>query len=252
MERGFQLKIRGLEGTGLVSAILRFQQEAKIIKPPSKTDLLPTRGGLPGPAFFPEGLGLSGSALHQGTLPTIIAVGHNFGCADYREAIQAAGREDDKATWRNLDRLLVQAGSRPELCFRTNWFVGLLPGKVQIGKFLRSSDLIYENACNRLLIAQIKLIQPKAILILGPEVAGRAYQIVPALAPWRRASRWSDIDRSSIGHSPRNVHIPAAGISTNIVALLHPSFAAVNQSGRMKRMLEPVSEAEIVRAALQV
>lgn len=184
-------------------------------------------------------------------MPTIFAIGHNFGCAAYRTEIQAAGREDDKATWRNLDSLLVRAGSRPELCYRTNWFVGLLPGSLQIGKFLRSPDQFYEAACNRLLVAQIKFLRPRAILLLGPEVASRAHQIIPALTPWRGSSRWIDIDRSSIGHSFRNAHIPTADVTSNVAALLHPSFGTVNQARRMKNMVEPVSEADIIRAALQ-
>jgi uracil-DNA glycosylase len=179
-----------------------------------------------------------------------MAIGHNFGCSEYRTEIQAAGREDDKATWRNLDILLMRAGSRSELCFRTNWFVGLLPGEEQTGKFLRQPDQSYEVACNRLLIKQIKLLRPRVILLLGPQVASRAYQIIPALAPWRGASRLIDIDRSGIGHSPRNVNIPSARVTSNIVTLLHPSFGAVNQQGRMKNMAEPLSEADIIRAAL--
>lgn len=251
MKRAFDSELGGFQSTRLVDAIARLQQEAIKIKPPSTTDLRAAKGGLLGPAFFPEGLGLSESALHKDVSPTIMAIGHNFGCADYREAIHAAGREDDKATWRNLDSLLIQAGCRPELCFRTNWFVGLLPGSVQTGKFLRYPDPNYEEACNRLLIEQIKVVQPRAILILGPQVACRAYQIIPALAPWRNASSWSDIDRSSIGHSPGKVSIPAAEMSAKIAALLHPSFGTANQGRRMKNMLEPKTEVEIVRGVLQ-
>jgi hypothetical protein len=136
MQSAIHSEISDDANTGLVYAISRLQQEALKIKPPSGTDRLPARGGLPGPAFFPEGLGLSEPSLHGGVFPTVMAIGHNFGGSDYRAEIEVAGREDDKATWRNLDSLLVRAGSRPELCYRTNWFVGLLPGKQQTGKFL--------------------------------------------------------------------------------------------------------------------
>ena len=112
----------------LLESIAQWQGEALKIAPPSDTNLLPTVGGLSGPAFFPEGFGLGESALRLNNRPTIIAIGHNFGCQEYRNEIQPAGREDDKATWRNLDALLLQAGSSPAPCFRTNWFVGLLFG----------------------------------------------------------------------------------------------------------------------------
>ncbi len=235
----------------LIDAIAEWQHEALSIQPPSGTDRLPAVGGLSGPAFFPEGFGLSHPIPPDDRRPVIIAIGHNFGCAAYREEICSAGREDDKATWRNLDHLLVSAGANPAQCFRTNWFIGLLPGGKQVGRFLLRSDPGYEQACRQLLIRQIQYLRPKAILLLGPEVASRAHQIVPALEPWRGAKKWIDIDRSSIGHSQQDVEVPAAGVRTNVAALLHPSFGAANEGRRMKNMLVPLTEAEIVRAALK-
>jgi len=232
----------------LVESIAEWQHEALNIRPPTGTHHLPAVGGLPGPAFFPEGMGLSHPIPSDDRRPAIMAVGHNFGCAAYREEIISAGREDDKATWRNLDRLLVNAGANPSQCFRTNWFIGLLPGEKQIGRFLHKPDPSYEGACRRLLIRQIKYLRPTAILLLGPEVAGRAYQIIPALEPWSGADNWISIDRSSIGPCLRDVEIPAANLRTNVAALLHPSFGAANQSRRMKNMAVPHTEAEIIRA----
>ncbi len=234
----------------LLASITRWQEEALAIAPPSGTDILPAVGGLPGAAFFPEGFGLSHPAQGRNGRPTIIAIGHNFGCHEYRTGIQSAGREDDKATWRNLDTLLIQAGADPSQCFRTNWFVGLLPGSKLTGRFLLRPDLDYEQGCRSLLVKQIREIRPAAVLLLGPEVASRAYSIIPALAPWRGAQRWVDIDQSAIGHSLRDAEIPAAGVRTNVVALLHPSFGAANQGRRMKNMRVPVTEADIVRAVL--
>jgi hypothetical protein len=76
-----------------------------------------------------------------------MAVGHNFGCEDYRDEIDAAGREDDKPTWRNLRRLLADADDVPiESCFMTNWFIGLQPGNKQVGEFLSRSDSRYERS----------------------------------------------------------------------------------------------------------
>jgi uracil-DNA glycosylase len=234
----------------LLASITLWQEEALRILPPSGTDRLPAVGGLRGPAFFPEGSGLSHAAPCRNDYPTIIAFGHNFGCEAYRNEIQPAGREDDKATWRNLDALLLQAGSNPAQCFRTNWFVGLLPGSKQTGRFLRKPDHQYEQACLSLLVKQIQEIKPTAILLLGPEVASRAYSLIPVLAPWRGAKKWIDIDQSTIGHTARDVEVPAASVRTNLVALLHPSFGAANQSRRMKNMHTPATEVDIIRAAL--
>jgi len=232
----------------LTQSIALWQQKAKAIKPPAGKDRLPTLGGLRGPAFFPEGLGLDTSAMREGYRPEIMAVGHNFGSAEYRSEIDGASREDDKATWRNLDALLLEAGAKPSNCFRTNWFVGLLPGSKQTVAFLRGPEPAYEQACASLLIEQIRELRPKTILLLGREVASRAYRLVPSLEPWCGAKKWIDIDQSSIGHSRRNAEIPLADHRTNVVALLHPSFGAANQGRRMKNMRSPATEAEIIRA----
>jgi uracil-DNA glycosylase len=119
-----------------------------------------------------------------------------------------------------------------------------------MGKFLRVPDKSYEAQCNRILIDQISLIKPRVLLLLGPEVASRAYQIAPALAPWRGAKRWIDIDRSNIGPFPRDVEIPGAGLRVNVTAILHPSFGAANEGRRMRNMLQPITEAELIRAAI--
>jgi hypothetical protein len=114
----------------LVELIRIWQQQATRIAPPENTGILPARGGLHGLAFFPEGLGLQNPTA-DAPWPKLMAIGHNFGCDDYRNEIDAAGREDDKATWRNLRNLLRDADVPIESCFMTNWFVGLQPGGKQ-------------------------------------------------------------------------------------------------------------------------
>jgi hypothetical protein len=45
------VSLRGLESNDLIRA---WQQQASLILPPENTGILPARGGLPGPAFFPR------------------------------------------------------------------------------------------------------------------------------------------------------------------------------------------------------
>jgi hypothetical protein len=101
-----------------------------------------------------------------------------------------------------------------------------------------------------LLLRQIVAIRPRAILLLGPAVASRAYTLVPALIPWRGAKKWADIDRSAIAHSPRDIEIAGSHHRANVSALLHPSFGLANQGRRMQNMRVPMTEVQIVRAAL--
>ncbi len=233
-----------------IEMIGRWQQEAVGIRPPLVGNRVGAVGGMPGPAFFPEGRGINESCIRDGATPTVMAIGHNFGCVSYRNKIDSVGREDDQATWRNLDALLIQAGCSPSQCFRTNWFIGLLPGDKQTGRFLLKAEPEYEDACRALLLKQIHAIRPRAILLLGPEVASRAHTVMPSLGPWRGAKKWADIDRCAIGHSPRDVEIAGSDHRTNIAALLHPSFGVANQGRRMQNMSVPMTEVEIVRAAL--
>ena len=108
----------------LVETIAAWQMEALSIQPPLGSGLLPAVGGLPGPAFFPEGFGLSHPILPEHPAPTIMAVGHNFGCAQYREGIGPAGREDDKATWRNLDACCAMPTVPPRGVFGRTGLLG--------------------------------------------------------------------------------------------------------------------------------
>src|SRR6202007_1449371 len=133
--------------------------------PPENTGIPLARGGLPGAAFFPEGFGLQNPTANA-SWPHIMAVGHNFGCEDYRNEIDAAGREDDKATWRNLRRLLADAHVPIESCFMTNWFAGLQPGDKQVGEFLSRPDLRYERECGELLLEEIRNPTPVVVVVL--------------------------------------------------------------------------------------
>jgi hypothetical protein len=233
----------------VLEMVREWQKKAKSITPPEGTGILPARGGLPGPAFFPEGSGLQNPTA-DAVWPHIMAVGHNFGCEDYRNEINAAGREDDKPTWRNLRQLLVDAAEVPiESCFMTNWFVGLQPGNKQVGEFLSRADSRFERECGELLLDQIRTLKPGIILLLGLPVVGRAYRIMPILRPWADAPSWSVVDSSSLGPVAFGVEVHGTGVRANVVALLHPSFSPSNQ--RHRRSVFPVKkpEVEMIRRA---
>jgi uracil-DNA glycosylase len=172
-----------------------------------------------------------------------MAVGHNFGCEDYRNEINGAGREDDKATWRNLRLLLADADVPIESCFMTNWFVGLQPGDKQVGEFLSRPDSRFERECGELLLEEIRTLKPHVILLLGLPVVGRAHRIMPTLRPWADAPNWRVVDSSSLGPVAHAVEIPGTEVRTNVVALLHPSFSPSNQ--RHRRAVFPVEKPEV-------
>jgi hypothetical protein len=233
----------------LLEVVREWQMKAKSIRPPQGTDILGARGGLPGAAFFPEGFGLQNPTA-DAPWPNIIAVGHNFGCEGYRKEINAAGREDDKATWRNLRRLLSEAEVPIESCFMTNWFVGLQPGNKQVGEFLSRRDSRYERECGELLLEEIRTLKPSVILLLGLPVVGRAHRVMPTLRPWAEATTWNVVDSSSLGAVAYGIEVPGTELRANVVALLHPSFSPSNQ--RYRRSVFPVEkpEVEMIRSAI--
>jgi uracil-DNA glycosylase len=234
----------------LIELITRWQQQATRIAPPEDTGLLPARGGLPGPAFFPEGLGLQ-SPTADAPWPKLMAIGHNFGSENYRNEIAPAGREEDKTTWRNLRNLLRDADVPIDSCFMTNWFVGLQPGNKQVGDFLVRPCLRYEADCRELLLEQITTLKPKVILLLGLPVVVRVHEIMSALRPWAAAPNWSAVDNSSIGPVAYGIDVDGTGVRVNVVALLHPSFSPPNQRYRKSGMFSVEKpEVEMVKGAL--
>jgi uracil-DNA glycosylase len=236
----------------LLEKIALWQTEARRISLPAGSPCKSAIGGLPGPAFFPEGYGLTETAMREGITPTFMAIGHNFGCETYRKSLgPPPGREDNIAgTWRSLDRLLRQADADPDLCFRSNWFVGLREGNENDGPFLTKDDELYEEACCLLLLKQIQHFRPKAILLLGPVVAKRAHRMSSDLKGWsyplKKMITFADIDK--IGHTVRTATIRNLEFKANVVALLHPSKGWLNQPTRLKRI--SATEADLIRDAL--
>jgi hypothetical protein len=232
----------------LLDLITGWQEKAKRIAPPEGTGILPARGGLPGAAFFPEGLGLQNPSP-EADWPWIVAIGHNFGCEAYRNGINDRGHEDDKTTWRNLRNLLRDADLSIESCFMTNWFIGLLPGDRQVGRFLTAPNPRYERECRELMLEQVAGLKPRLILLLGLPVVARSYEMMPSLSPWAGATNWKAVDASSLGSIAPDVEVFGTGVRANVVPLLHPSFAPPNQRLRAGTFLMPKPEVEMVRQA---
>lgn len=62
----------------ILEMIRGWQIRARSTTPPEGTDILPARGGLPGPAFFPEGFGLQNPPIRR------IVAGHHGRWAQLR------------------------------------------------------------------------------------------------------------------------------------------------------------------------
>lgn len=185
------------------------------------------RGGVPGPAFFPEGMGLLNPGKWiGGARPLIMVVGHNFGSCGYRDGLEPKefkkkrnGREDDEKTWKylasSLDVANITIDQRKvsiDDCFMTNWFIGLLPGEKK-----------YEAQCLDLLKQQIKEIQPRLILLLGKVVVQKTSQHFSDLESWgwktKTEPSWPKIHRAGV--------LSLTSLSANpiaVIGLSHTGF----------------------------
>ena len=246
----------------LVEQIHEWQDIAKAITPPDE-NIKGAKGRHPGIVFFPEGLGLQNPKREASDepWPDILVIGHNFGTLDYLEDLKECG-EEHEPTWRNLSSLLGEIEKTlMNRCFMTNWFIGFktapatAPAPKQTGEFLAdhtctehcsSPPLIcphrkYTEECRELLIAQIRTLRPRVILLLGQDVIRRVHQIAPADSTlrWKNASKpfWRCLD--TIRPVAINVYVPGADIRTNLVALTHPSHPE-NQAhrGRSEKGME--------------
>ena len=93
--------------------------------------LVPVPQRIPGTAFFPGGYGLWRKT--RGGLPPmpcgkVMVLGNNFDSeCGYGKSLQK-GDELHTPTWQNLLQLFRSVGIRPEDCFFTNAYLGLLAG----------------------------------------------------------------------------------------------------------------------------
>jgi len=143
-----------------------------------------------GTAFFPGGIGLwkpdrdiqtqSEAALCR----PLMVIAHNFGPLDYQESCMVSGEDvdDSRGTWPNLRTLLR---GRESQCFYTNVFVGLLPRGAKFkGEFPGCDDTAFVKHCAEVLRAQLEVVKPRALVVLGLDAAGFMARAFAQFAPW--------------------------------------------------------------------
>jgi uracil-DNA glycosylase family 4 len=125
-----------------------------------------------GTAFFPGGHGVWRGLAPHGSLPqafpeqSVMFVGHNFDkVKGYERSLKRGIEIINGPTWRKLREYIAFAELQPEECFFTNALVGLQPEKSR-GP-LKATDR-FRAECRHFLGEQIRIVQPRAIISLGP------------------------------------------------------------------------------------
>jgi uracil-DNA glycosylase len=192
---------------------------------------------IPGTAFSPGGAGLWRPSYDHGLPPFpeggVMVLGHNFDSVrGYERSLKAGQERLNGSTWRNVLRLMRDAGVREDGCYFTNVFVGLKEDKSSLGEFPGAADQGFVNRCVSFLATQLSMLRPTAVLTLGVYVPALLAKLSPTLARWHAAPNFAVLDHTGAALVPkvRFPHDPM--LRPAVAALTHPSYAHVNQRAR--------------------
>jgi uracil-DNA glycosylase len=209
-----------------------------------------------GTAFFPGGYGLWNTQRDKPLPPMpiggVMVVGHNFDSeASFNRSFSHEGANLKGSTWRNLLAFLKQVEILPERCFFTNAYVGLQAGNRAVGSFPGERDPEFVCWCQKFLLKQIKLMQPRLILTLGAYVPTFLAPLSPELKHvWSGVKSLTKLDEKGnalvFPSFFEGVLHPIA-----VLALTHPAYRHVNVKYRRYGNLQgDAAEQALVRDAL--
>lgn len=228
-----------------------------VVRPNPPPGVIPLRARIGGTAFFPGGAGLWGAVPGQ-PLPFmpiggVMVLGHNFDSETGFAASLRRGSENlNGPTWRTLRTVLLRAGIALEECFFTNAYMGLKAGAQATGPFPGARDAAFVRRCQRFLLEQIRLQQPRLLLTLGKEVLPVLVPLAPELhVAWTGLRTLPEADQRGVA-LVNAVHFPGVPHATTVVALTHPANRAPIVRWRRYHDLEgDAAEQELLREALQ-
>ena len=201
------------------------------------------RAYLRGTEFFPGASGLWNAVRGQPMPPFpvggVMVLGHNFDSeASYERNLArlAAGEQPSLGpTWRNMRTLFGRAGLSMDRCFFTNAYIGLKPGAKPMGRFPGASDPTFVRWCQRFLLEQIRLQQPRLLLTLGVEVLPFMAPMAPQLAQaWMGVRSFATLDRrnAALVAQAEFIGAPADLAPPTVAALTHPALWGPNVARR--------------------
>jgi hypothetical protein len=125
-----------------------------------------------GTAFFPGGLGIWIEAGQLAKLPfgKVMILGQDFDTETSYQRSFAVGTEvETSATWRNLRKILGEAGICLSDCFFTNVYMGLRTCTKPTRSCPGKRDREFVRQCEEFLLRQLAVMQPRLIVTLGAE-----------------------------------------------------------------------------------
>lgn len=183
-----------------------------------------------GTAFFPGSYGLwgtqAGKPLPDMPVGGVMVLGHNFDCEEnFKESLKYQGENSTGRTWDNLKLLLEAVDIPKERCFFTNFYMGLKPGDNPMGKLPAAANEHFVRACQVFFREQLKVMQPKIILVLGKYFLKDFAEFLPPgpRLVWSTSKPYRDLDqqKSALVYQNDLSVVPHPAV---IVALTHPSM----------------------------
>jgi hypothetical protein len=193
-----------------------------------------------GQSFYPGGRGYSSSSF-----PTsgVMYLGHNFDKLKGLQESTTRGREEN-LTWRRIRDSVLTHLSEEQIWF-TNYFMGVLERKTNIGEVVRSASFpAFEEDCWEFFKSQVAIQKPRVIVALGREV-------VRVLHPGNRLDMpfWELKKSDAYGPLRLKAHdveikLAQGNHRTKLVAAYHPSF------GRSAAQIATLAEDSLFIASL--
>jgi uracil-DNA glycosylase len=212
-----------------------------------------------GNAFFPGGYGLWGTQPGKPLPPMpvggVMMLGHNFDCEKgFKESLRNQGENPTGSTWCNLLKLLKVVDIPKERCFFTNFYMGLKPGDKATGKLPAAADIPFVRCCQDFFREQLRVMQPKIVLVLGKEFFSEFATFLPlesqVKSAWMRAKTWQYLDQCNAAFI-YPLRFPEVSHPTVVVALVHPSYRSLNVGmRRYKNFVGEAAELAMLQAAL--
>jgi hypothetical protein len=180
-----------------------------------------------------------------------MVLGHNFYSTEGFKKQLAEGKTDDSyATGRTLIRCLDEAKLPKQLCFFTNFFMGLGNGP-NTGRFPGAWDHQFVQSCRDFFILQLTLQRPSLVLVLGRHVPPLLAPLSPSLARcslarWEKIRNFRELDEADAALIS-NVKIENLDFTFTVAALIHPSLRGPNLRHRSFRgLFKAAAEREIL------
>jgi len=195
---------------------------------PYPDGVIPVPELIRGTAFFPGGRGFwlptadSRPVVESGG---IMVLGHDFHSeVGYRESLARGAEASTQPTWRQLVRILRDSAIPLEMCFFTNFYMGLRKGHQTTGTFPGAKDPGFVTRCREFFKVQLAVYRPQLILTLGRFVPPQLAPLSAALTPWAGAPSLKRIDRVGPVFSQVTLDTSSRPLQTSVVTLTHPSL----------------------------